>query len=117
MFYSLKKKIGERLLKKIKKSKYANGYLLLKLINLADIKLDNEDKVHVRVDFVEKKKIDRLTLYSFDRPFQLIHADVGNLEFLGKMQQFLGMFYWWLTFILRRYMFIPCVQENKFYKK
>ena len=25
-----------------------------------------------------------MTLYSFDRPFQLIHADVRNLEFLGK---------------------------------
>ena len=25
-----------------------------------------------------------MTLYSFDRPFQLIHADVGDLEFLGK---------------------------------
>ena len=24
------------------------------------------------------------TLYSFDGPFHLIHADVGNLEFLGK---------------------------------
>ena len=23
-------------------------------------------------------------IYSFDGPFQLIHADVGNLEFLGK---------------------------------
>ena len=28
------------------------------------------------------------------------------------MQQFLGMFYWCLTFILRRNMFIPCVQEK-----
>ena len=26
----------------------------------------------------------RSTLYSFDGPFQRIHADVGNLEFLGK---------------------------------
>ena len=25
-----------------------------------------------------------MTLYSSDRPFQLIHADVGDLEFLGK---------------------------------
>ena len=24
------------------------------------------------------------TLYSFDGPFHLIHADVGNLEILGK---------------------------------
>ena len=30
------------------------------------------------------KNIDRSILYSFDGPFQLIHADVGNLDFLGK---------------------------------
>ena len=76
-------KIGERLLKKFKKSKYAKHYILLKLINLVDIKLDNKGKVPTRVDYVAKKEIDRSTLYSFDGPFQLIHADVGNLEFLG----------------------------------
>ena len=32
----------------------------------------------------KKDNIDRSTLYSFDGPFQLLHADVGNLEFLGK---------------------------------
>ena len=34
--------------------------------------------------FVEKKDdVDRSTLYIFDGPFQLLNADVGNLEFLG----------------------------------
>ena len=33
---------------------------------------------------LKKREIDRSNLYSFDGPFQLIHADVGNLEFLGK---------------------------------
>ena len=47
-------KIGERLLKKFKKSKYAKHYILLKLINLVDIKLDNEGKVPTRVDYVAK---------------------------------------------------------------
>ena len=28
--------------------------------------------------------IDRSTLYSFDGLFQLLHADIANLEFLGK---------------------------------
>ena len=58
--------------------------LLLKLICLADNKLDNEEKVPSRVDYVEKIEIDRTTLYNFDGPCQLIHADIGNLEFLGK---------------------------------
>ena len=58
--------------------------MLLKLIGLVEQKIDHEEKVLTRVDYVEKGEIDRSTLYSFDGPFQLIHADVGNLEFLGK---------------------------------
>ena len=57
---------------------------MLKLISLVDIKLDKEGKVPIRIDYVEKREIDRLTLYSSDGHFQLIHADVGNVEFLGK---------------------------------
>ena len=40
----------------------------------------------IKITFVEKKKdyVDISILYSFDGPFQLLHADVGNLEFLGK---------------------------------
>ena len=31
-----------------------------------------------------KDEIDRSTLYSFDGPFQLLHAGAGKSEFLGK---------------------------------
>ena len=58
--------------------------LLLKLTLFAHNKLHDEEKVPTRVDYVVKREIHRSTLYSFDGPFQLIHADVGNLEFLGK---------------------------------
>ena len=34
--------------------------------------------------FNKKDDVDRSTLYRFDGPFQLLHADVGNLELLGK---------------------------------
>ena len=37
-----------------------------------------------RLDYVKKREIDRSTLYSFNNPFQLVHADIGNLEFLAK---------------------------------
>ena len=70
--------------KKLKKSGYAKNSLLLKLIYLVDNKLSNEEKVLIRVDYIEKGEIDRSTLYNFDGPFQLIHTDVGNLEILGK---------------------------------
>ena len=48
----------------------------------------DDNKVPTRADYVEKREIDRSTLYSFDGPFQLLHADVGNLEFLGKNATF-----------------------------
>ena len=48
----------------------------------------NEDKAPTRVNYVEKREIDCSILYSFDGPFQLLHADVGNLEFLGKTATF-----------------------------
>ena len=77
-------RIDNRLLKKIRKSKYLRVAQLLKLKNLADNKdfLGN-NKAPTRIDYVEKREIDRSTLYSFDGTFQLLHADVGNLEFLG----------------------------------
>ena len=74
-----------RLLKKLKKSKYDVDKLLHKLVNLVDSKsIFNEDKAPARADYVEKREIDRSTLYSFNGLFQLLHADVGDLEFLGK---------------------------------
>ena len=77
-------KIDTRLLKKFKKSKYTKDSLLLKLIYLVDKKLNDKEKIPTRVNYDEKREIDRSPLYSFDGPFQLIHADVGSLEFLGK---------------------------------
>ena len=81
--------LDKQLLKKLKKSKYAKDTELLKLINLADNEnfLD-DNKLPSRTDYVEKSEIDRSTLCSFDDPFQLLHADVGNLEFLGKNATF-----------------------------
>ena len=34
--------------------------------------------------YVEKREIDRSNLYSFNGPFQLLHADIGNLESVRK---------------------------------
>ena len=78
-------RIDQRLLKKLKKLRYSKDSQLLKLILLADNRdsLD-DDKTPTRTDYVEKREINRSTLYSFDGPFQLLHADVGNLEFLVK---------------------------------
>ena len=62
---------------------------MLKLKNLIEnddnqINKTKKDQISTMLDYVEKREIDRSTLYSFDGFFQLIHADVANLEFLGK---------------------------------
>ena len=57
---------------------------MYELVNLADNKsVFNDDKAQI-ADYAEKRETDRSTLYSFKGPFQLLHADVGNLEYLGK---------------------------------
>ena len=85
--------LDNRVLKKLKKSKYDVDKLFYKLVNLVDSKsIFNEGKAPTRADNVEKREIDCSTLYSFDGPFQLLHADIGNLEFLKKMPPSLNMF-------------------------
>ena len=77
--------LDARLLKKLKKLKYDVDKLLQKLLNIIDHKsFFNEDKAPIRAEYIEKREIDRSTLYSSGGPFQLLHADIGNLEYLGK---------------------------------
>ena len=81
--------LDKKLLLKLKKSKYVNDKNLFKLVNLLEKNsvIFEPDSVK-RTDYVEKREIDHSTLYSFDARFQLFHADVGNLEFLGKNSTF-----------------------------
>ena len=77
-------KIDEQLFKKFKKAKYVKDSLFLKLILLADNRLEDEKRKPTRAYFIKKRAIDRSTLYSFDGLFQLVHVDVANFEFLGS---------------------------------
>ena len=81
--------LDKKLLLKLKKSKYVNDKNLFKLVNLLEKNSVIFEPGSVkRTDYVEKREIDHSTLYSFDAPFQLFHADVRNLEFLGKNSTF-----------------------------
>ena len=81
--------LHNKLLKELKKSHYDVDKQLSKLVNLAHSKNFVDDgKSTTRTDYVEKREINRSILYSFDGPFQLLHADVGNLEFFGKNATF-----------------------------
>ena len=74
---------------RLKKSKCTLYKQFFENVNLLDEKsvIFNPEGVD-RTDYVEKRDIDRSTLYSFSRPFELVHADVGNLEFRGKNATF-----------------------------
>ena len=84
-----KEMLGKRLLLRLKKSKCTLDKQFFKNVNLLDKKnvIFNPEGVD-RTDYVEKRDIYRSTLYSFNRHFKLVHADVGNLEFLGKNATF-----------------------------
>ena len=41
-------------------------------------------KTTIGLDYVEKREIDRSTLYNFNSRFQLMRTDIANVEFLGK---------------------------------
>ena len=61
---------------------------LLKLINVTENDTDQINKTNqipTRTNYLQKRGIDRSTLHSFDGPFQLVHADVANLEFFAKI--------------------------------
>ena len=78
-------RIDQWLLRKLKKSRYSVDSQLVELIPLADNRDFLEvDKTPTRADYVEKRETESSTWNRFDEPFQLLHADVGNLEFLGK---------------------------------
>ena len=78
--------INDKILKKLKKSRYNKDIEFENLFKSNIDFLDAEKKsIPIKTTFVEKKDdIDRSTLYSSDGPFQLLHANVGNLEFSGK---------------------------------
>ena len=82
------KKVTQHLFKKLKESSYSKDKEFVNLIinveNSAEINETDKKIIPLRPDYVEKCDIDGSTLYSIDRIFQLVGADVSNLEFLGK---------------------------------
>ena len=55
------------------------------LENKDDFNNEKKSFAPIKAIFIEKSDdIDRSTLCSFHGPFQLLHADMENLEFLGK---------------------------------
>ena len=81
--------LDKQLLLKLKKSKYAADKNFFNLVNLLenDSVIFDADNVN-RTDYAKKREIEHSTLYSFSSPFELLHVDVRNLEFLGNNATF-----------------------------
>ena len=79
--------VTKQLLKKLSKSFYQKDKVFNKLYeNLEDKNFNKKDyKVPLSTPFYEKKTdIDRSTLYSIEKPFQRVHADIADLRFFAK---------------------------------
>ena len=62
-------KIDNRLIKKLKKSKYAKDSSLLKLIGLVEQSIDDEEKIPTRIDYLRKEKLTGLPFIVLMDPF------------------------------------------------
>ena len=79
--------VTKQLLKKLSKSFYQKDKVFKKLYeNLEDKNFDKKDyKVPLSTPFYDKKTdIDRSMLYSIEKPFQRVHADIADLRFFAK---------------------------------
>ena len=76
-------KINNKLLKKLNRSDYENDKRFSNLLNKnTEDFVEEKGFVPIKKAFVEKKDdIDRSTFYCFNGPVQLLHADIGNLDF------------------------------------
>ena len=90
----IQEEIIDKLFKKLKNSKYkkekefVNSFNLL-VENKVDFKKRVEYSIPIKTEFVSKSSdIDCSTLFSIQAPFDLMHADVGDLRFLGKRLRF-----------------------------
>ena len=79
--------ITKKLLKKLDKSPYQKDRVFKGIYQkLEDKELaEADDKIPLKTPFVEKKgDIDRSTLYSVEKPFKRVHADIADVRFFAK---------------------------------
>ena len=80
-------KLTKQIIKKANRSTYEKDKVFLTLYkNVGDVNIQAEEVIIPNhVPFVEKKSdVHRSTLYSFSRPFELLHADIADIRFFAK---------------------------------
>ena len=81
-------KLTKQVIKKASRSRYEKEKVFLAIYkNLDDVNIQKEEVIiPIHVPFVEKKSdVDRSTMYSFSRPFELLHADIADIRFFAKL--------------------------------
>ena len=79
-------KLNKQLIKKVKRSQYEKNSVFIYLYDkVKDVNIEEENTVPIFMPFIENKRnIDKSTLYSFNGPFQLLHADIADIRFFSK---------------------------------
>ena len=80
-------KLTKQIIKKANRSSYEKDKVSLTFYkNLDNVNIQAEEVIiPSHVAFAEKKSdVDRSTLYSFSRPFELLHADIADIRFFAK---------------------------------
>ena len=86
VFY-LNSTLTKKLLKKLEKSPYQKDRVFKNIYKNLEEKDITEayEKIPLKTPFIEKKgDIDRSTLYSIEKPFKKVHADIADLRFFAK---------------------------------
>ena len=85
IFYSIGN-FSRPILNKARKSTYDKDKIFVNLYNqLEDRNFYQNNNLPLVMPFVNKRSnIDHSTLYSFSKPFELLHADAADIRFLAK---------------------------------
>ena len=109
--------IDKRLFKKLKKPKYVKDSLFLKLILLAENKVQDEEKYQQGLIISKNgRQTGQLYIVLMDRSCQCMQT-LEIYNFQVQPQQHLDMFCSLLISTIQKSMCTRCVQENKLYKK
>ena len=86
IFYSVSN-LSRTLLNKARKSTCTKDNIFVNLYNQLEDKnfYQKNSNLPLATLFVNKRRnVDRSTLYSISKPFELLHADIADLRFLAK---------------------------------
>ena len=110
-----REQLTNQLIKKVKRSNYEKDNIFLKLYNKVENVNIKEEKeiIPTFLPFIEKKRdIDSSTLYSFNGPFQLLHADIADIRFFSKSAADPHYYLLFVDLFMQKTYTIPMTKRN-----